>query len=114
MERERRFAQRTAVEEALEALPGTASALGADPAVASRLEEEYREHLETLREDPGAARIRSREEQYTALRLALLARKRATVIRLRDERRIDDVVLRRMQSAMDTEEVRLTHHEQFE
>ncbi|GAA0992304.1 Na+/H+ antiporter [Nocardiopsis tropica] len=117
VERERRFAQRTAIEEALEALPGTASALDTDPAVASRLEEEYREHLETLREDPDAARtdrIRNREEQYTALRLALLARKRATVIRLRDERRIDDVVLRRMQSAMDTEEVRLTHREQFE
>jgi CPA1 family monovalent cation:H+ antiporter len=33
--------------------------------------------------------------------------KRATLVRLRDERRIDDAVLRRLQETLDAEEVRL-------
>ncbi len=41
----------------------------------------------------AAARL---DEQYTALRLALIGQKRATVVRLRDERRIDDAVLRQV------------------
>ncbi|MBR8745129.1 Na+/H+ antiporter [Nocardiopsis sp. MG754419] len=117
VEQERRFARETAISEALEALPEVAESLRTDPVVVARLAEEYREHLESLREGrdtreegPGA----TREGQYTALRLALLARKRATMIRLRNERRIDDIVLRGMQAVLDTEEVRLTHREQFE
>jgi NhaP-type Na+/H+ or K+/H+ antiporter len=46
-----------------------------------------------------------------ALRLGLLARKRATVVRLRDERRIGDAVLRQVQAALDIEEVRLSRRE---
>jgi hypothetical protein len=41
------------------------------------------------------------------VRLALLTRKRATVVRLRDERRIDDIVLRQIQVRLDIEDVRL-------
>jgi hypothetical protein len=48
---------------------------------------------------------------HAELRLALVAHKRATVVRLRDERRIDDTVLRRLQAALDDEEVRLTERE---
>jgi hypothetical protein len=51
------------------------------------------------------------DQQYTALRLAVLARKRATVVRLRDERRIDDTVLRQVQRRLDIEEVRLSRPE---
>ena len=51
------------------------------------------------------------EEQYAALRLALLARKRATVLALRDEQRIDDIVLRQFQTRLDIEEVRLSRRE---
>jgi hypothetical protein len=40
------------------------------------------------------------DHQYTALRLAVLAHKRATVVRLRDERRIDDIVLRQIRDAL--------------
>ncbi|WP_281256383.1 Na+/H+ antiporter [Nocardiopsis flavescens] len=117
VDREELFARRVAAEEALDALPATADRLGTDPEVAARLEEEYRDFLESVGEDLDGREERPvhlRRDQYAALRLALLARKRAAVIRLRDERRIDDVVLRRMQSAMDTEEVRLTHRERFE
>jgi monovalent cation/hydrogen antiporter len=38
---------------------------------------------------------------------ALLADKRNAVIKLRDQRRIDDIVLRRIQDRLDREEVRL-------
>ncbi len=40
--------------------------------------------------------------------LAVLAHKRAAVVRLRDERTIDDIVLREVQAQLDAEEVRLS------
>lgn len=42
-----------------------------------------------------------------ALRMAVLEHKRATVVRLRDQRRIDDTVLRQVERTLDLEEVRL-------
>lgn len=50
-------------------------------------------------------------EDYTALRLALLTHKRGILIRLRDEQRIDDIVLQQMQTRLDIEEVRLIRRE---
>ncbi|WP_175647620.1 hypothetical protein [Streptomyces cyaneochromogenes] len=47
-------------------------------------------------------------QDHLALRLARIANKRATVVRLRDEHQIDDTVLRRLQAALDSEEVRLS------
>jgi len=47
------------------------------------------------------------EQAEDRLRLALLADKRAAVVRLRDTGRIDDTVLRWVQARLDTEEVRL-------
>jgi len=41
------------------------------------------------------------------LRATLLAHKRIAVVRLRDARRIDDIVLRRVQARLDAEEARL-------
>ena len=48
------------------------------------------------------------DDQYTALRLALIARQRAALLELRDERSIDDIVLRQVQAELDIEEVRLS------
>nr|WTB29124.1 hypothetical protein OG781_06090 [Streptomyces sp. NBC_00830] len=53
-------------------------------------------------------------QDYTALRLALIAHERATVIKLRDDHHIDDTVLRRVQAHLDSEEVRLAHNETTE
>jgi hypothetical protein len=53
------------------------------------------------------AALRS-HQHYVALRLALIAHKRATVVRQRDELSIDDTVLRGLQAALDNEEVRLS------
>jgi monovalent cation/hydrogen antiporter len=114
IEQERHLAETLAAEEALTAMPRVAAGLGTDPDVVERLRHEYEKHLLVLRanragaDDDPASR---HDQHYTALRLALLARKRVTVIRLRDERRIDDTVLRQVQAALDIEEVRLSRRE---
>jgi Na+/H+ antiporter len=54
-----------------------------------------------------AADDTSRREQYRRLHRALVAEKRATVVRLRNERQIDDIVLRRVEAILDAEELRL-------
>ncbi|WP_454043672.1 Na+/H+ antiporter [Cellulosimicrobium sp. Marseille-Q8652] len=110
--RERHLAETTATEEALRSLPEVASELGTDPTIVDRLRGEYEEHLAVLRAraddaPPHDLTVRL-DDEYTELRLSLLARKRDTVIRLRDRREIDDTVLRQVQARLDTEELRLT------
>ena len=110
VEEERRLAETRATEAALAALPEVAAELGTDPEVVDRTRREYEEHLEVVRAD-GAQDddepVLRHEQDYAALRLALLGRKRATVLALRDEQRIDDIVLRDFQTRLDIEEVRL-------
>ena len=112
---ERQLAEQLGSEEALAALDQVAAELGTDDAAVERLRSEYEDHLRLMRardadtEDPDPAL--KLDEQYTALRLALLARKRATILRLRDERTIDDTVLRQIQARLDIEELRLSHGE---
>jgi monovalent cation/hydrogen antiporter len=117
VEAERHLAQTLAAEEALAALPRISAQLGTDAEVVNRMEREYDEHLRLLRaagDASGSEPLVSHDQQYAALRLALLARKRSTVIQLRDERRIDDTVLRQIQSRLDIEEVRLSQRELVE
>jgi CPA1 family monovalent cation:H+ antiporter len=111
------LADTTATEEAVQALPRLAEELGTTPKVTEWLRQEYEAHLATVRargagSDGDPALLHNRH--YTELRLALIAHKRATVVRLRDERHIDDTVLRRLQAALDNEEVRLAGREQAE
>jgi CPA1 family monovalent cation:H+ antiporter len=117
VEEEEILAERTATEEAVKALPELAAGLGTTPKVAEWLRQEYEAHLAAVRargsgSDGDPALLHNRH--YTELRLALIAHKRATVVRLRDEQRIDDTVLRRLQTALDHEEVRLSGREQVE
>ncbi|MET1007388.1 MAG: Na+/H+ antiporter, partial [Propionibacteriaceae bacterium] len=113
--RERQFAEESATEEALRALPQVAAELGTESAAIDRLRTEFEEHLQVLqaRETAGdhPDSVITLDDQYTELRLALLARKRATVLALRDERKIDDAVLREIQAHLDIEELRLTRDE---
>ena len=114
VEEERHLADTLATEEALAAIPQLAAGLGTEPDVVGRLSREYEKHLRVLRASEPAADDEPAlqyDQQYTALRLAVLARKRATVVRLRDERRIDDTVLRQVQARLDIEEVRLSGRE---
>jgi CPA1 family monovalent cation:H+ antiporter len=108
--RERRLAETRANEAALDQLPQVAAELGTDPDVAQRLRREYEEHLRVLHAS-GHERddsVLQLDQQYAALRLALLARKREAVLALRDENTIDDIVLRQVQTRLHAEEVRLS------
>jgi monovalent cation/hydrogen antiporter len=106
---ERHEAEQVATRAALDALPVEAERLGLTGKVVAKLEAEYRMHAEALEQtddDPADGRVR--EADFDALRLAVLAHKRAAVVRLRDRQRIDDIVLREVQAQLDAEEVRLT------
>ncbi|MEU1937843.1 Na+/H+ antiporter [Streptomyces coeruleorubidus] len=110
VEEEELLAETKAGEEALEALPRLAADLGTSPRVVEWLRQEYEAQLAAVRArgagaDGDPALLHNRH--YNALRLALIAHKRGTVVRLRDEQRIDDTVLRRLQTTLDYEEVRL-------
>lgn len=111
VDEEHDLAETTAIEEAIKAMPQLVADLQSNPKIAEWLRQEYEAHLASVRarsagahDDPAV----HQHQDYLALRLALIANKRATVVRLRDERRIDDTVLRRLQAALDSEEVRLS------
>jgi hypothetical protein len=108
---EQYLAETTATEAALSELPKLAAEEGVDDEIQARVRREYEKHLRLLRaggsdnDDEPAVRY---DQQYTALRTAALTVKRDAVLRLRDQARIDDTVLRRLQAHLDLEELRLT------
>jgi CPA1 family monovalent cation:H+ antiporter len=112
---ERRLAERTATEAALAALPATVERLQVPADVADRVRDDFEEKLADLdaaadEDDPpadGTATVRSDWQAYRELRAALIADKRAAVVRLRDARVIDDIVLRSVEARLDAEELRL-------
>jgi Na+/H+ antiporter len=110
-DRELHLAQITATEEALNALPEIAAGLDIDEDVLDRTRIEYSEHLDELRAEAdhpdGQPITHHGPSAYAELRLGLIAVKRAAVVRLRDERLIDDAVLRQVQWRLDIEERRL-------
>ena len=57
---------------------------------------------------PRTTPVTRHDDQYTSLWLALIARKREALLELRDEQRIDDIVLRQVQNLLDIEEVRFS------
>jgi CPA1 family monovalent cation:H+ antiporter len=83
---ERRLAETLATEEALAELFQLAVHLGIEKLVVGPVRLEYEEHLHVLHanEEDAYDEPAAHHQQYTALRLALLTRKRATVVRLRD------------------------------
>ncbi|WP_189152907.1 Na+/H+ antiporter [Lentzea pudingi] len=112
LDEELRLAQSTASEEAYEALPRLADEVGVSDVVYKRVRAEYEHHLEVVRaREAGDEEVAQSEVEYSALRLELIAHKRATVVRLRDEQAIDDIVLRTIQRKLDVEEVRLSRRE---
>jgi CPA1 family monovalent cation:H+ antiporter len=114
VERERRRAEITALQDALEALPGLAEDLGTDQEVADQLRGEYDRRLQILsaneRDEPPAEGAVSREKQHVDLRVALLGRKHDTLVRLWDQDEIDDSVLQHVQAVFDLERVSVEKH----
>jgi CPA1 family monovalent cation:H+ antiporter len=110
------LAEETATHAARAAIDRRAAELGVAHGVVVRVRAQYEQLLEELElrhVEPdgtpvdGDPRALAALEDERRLRLALLADKRRAVQRLRHERRIDDLVLQRVQAQLDVEEVRL-------
>ncbi|MDG4825645.1 cation:proton antiporter [Asanoa sp. WMMD1127] len=107
-EEETRLARIRASEEALRALPDVATRFGAPDEVVARIREDYEGHLEQLRAEGPDHGVQAWQDQVDRrVRLEVLDHKRRAVTRMRDDREIDDIVLRDLQASMDIEEVRL-------
>jgi monovalent cation/hydrogen antiporter len=107
---ELRLARCHGAQAALDALPLVAAELGVNEELQSRLQAEYRQHAALARASgdgtaPNDAEERS--DQIRQVRLGVLEHKRRAITELRDQRRIDDIVLLELQAAMDLEEARL-------
>jgi len=104
---ERQYAEVFITDAAIGAIAATAAELGTDERVVERVRTEIEKRRKVLVADgaDGDPVIRH-DDQYTSLWLALIARKREALLELRDEQRIDDIVLRRVQARLDQEEVR--------
>jgi CPA1 family monovalent cation:H+ antiporter len=125
-EKERRFAELKMSEAAFAAVQEIADQLGTDTEVVDRVVREYEEHMVVVRAKAGNGAMTAQsldldddpvlrhERDYRALRLALIGRKRATVVGLRDQQLIDDTVLREIQNRLDIEEVRLSRRQLVE
>jgi monovalent cation/hydrogen antiporter len=114
---EQHLAEETATRAARAAIDRRAAELGIPHGVVVRVRGQYEQHLEELElrhvdadgtTVDGDPRALAAVDSERRLRLALLADKRGALVRLRQQRRIDDLVLQRVQTQLDVEEVRLT------
>jgi CPA1 family monovalent cation:H+ antiporter len=95
---------------ALDALPVVARELGVGPELLKRLQKEYelRAALATASGDnPETNHLAEKGDLIRRVNLELLDHKRRAITQLRNQNRIDDIVLRELQQSMDLEEVRL-------
>jgi Na+/H+ antiporter len=112
---EEALASRAAFQRATALLPGIAAALGAPDTVRDRLTVEYRAEADKLTStmDDTTRSIRSTKaaevDWERRLRRAVIPAKRDAVLDQRHARRIDDVVLQRVQAHLDTEEIQLAN-----
>jgi len=106
---ELQLAETFTLDAALEAIDTTAAELGTSEKVVARVRHELGKQR-TLRASDGSDGdpVVQHDDQYTSLLLALIARRREALLELRDEQRIDDIVLRRVQAGLDNEEVRIS------
>lgn len=107
---ELRLARTRSAEAALEALPLVAGQLGASEELLRRLQSEFEKHAELVAAESDSSSTNDLAEKYDLVRqvrLGVLEHKRRAVTDLRDQNRIDDIVLRELQADMDLEEVRL-------
>jgi CPA1 family monovalent cation:H+ antiporter len=74
-----------------------------------RLQKEYDDHAALVMEndDESSDDLARRDDLVRRIRLGVLDHKRRAITVLRNQRVIDDIVLRELQSEMDLEEVQL-------
>jgi monovalent cation/hydrogen antiporter len=94
---------------AIEAIEPVAAELGSGERVVERVRHELDKQRTLLAASGSASNpVVQHDDEYTSLSLALIARRREALLTLRDEQRIDDIVLRRLQARLDIEEVRIS------
>jgi monovalent cation/hydrogen antiporter len=109
VEDERHQAEVTIAEAAANAVDDVAAELGSGPLVVDRVRHDLDKQRKLLAADSAADDpIVQHHDQHIALRLALIARQREALLELRDERSIDDIVLRQVQFRLDNEEIQLS------
>jgi CPA1 family monovalent cation:H+ antiporter len=104
---ELQFADEYTLDAAIEALDTTASELGTGERVVERVRHELDKQRRLVA--AGSADgdpVVQHDSEYTSLSLALISRRREALLELRDQQRIDDIVLRQVQARLDIEEVR--------
>ena len=109
VEHELQEAEIEATTAALESLDRIAGTVGAGEVAVAHCRKELEAQLRTFRseEDDDLDEDQQAVADSAALRLEVVRRKREVILLMRDERRIDDIVLRRIQNRLDNEEVRL-------
>ena len=106
---ERQYAEVFITDAAIGAIATTAAELDTDERVVERVRMEIEKRRKVLAADGSEDDpVTRHDDQYTSLWLALIARKREALLELRDEQRIDDIVLRQVQNLLDIEEVRFS------
>ena len=104
------LARTRGVQAALDALPTVADEVGIGDDLRRRLQKEYEEKaaLAQATEDGSTnSRLVKGKEKVRRVRLGVLEHKRREIISLRNQKIIDDIVLRELQNEMDLEEVQL-------
>jgi monovalent cation/hydrogen antiporter len=107
---ELRLARCHGAQAALDALPLVAAEVGIDEDLQNRLHSEYKKHAALVRASGDGSTRNDAEERSDLIRqvrLGVLEHKRRAITELRDQRRIDDIVLLELQASMDLEEARL-------
>jgi Na+/H+ antiporter len=106
---ERQFAEVFITDAAIGSIEATAAELGTDERIVARVRGEIEKRRKVLAADgaPDDPVVRH-DDEYASLHLALIARKREALLELRDEQRIDDIVLRQVQTRLDVEEIRFS------
>ncbi len=107
---ELRLARCEGAQAALDALPLVAAELGVSEELQNRLHKEYKQHAALVRSGGDGSAPSDAEERgdlIRQVRLGVLEHKRRAITGLRDQRRIDDIVLLELQESMDLEEARL-------
>jgi Na+/H+ antiporter len=107
---ELQLARSVGAEAALQALPVVAGELGVGPKLLSRLQKEYEERAAVVMahdDDPTTHDLVERSDLVRRVRLGVLTHQRRAVTALRNQNRIDDIVLRELQAELDLQEVQL-------
>jgi NhaP-type Na+/H+ or K+/H+ antiporter len=102
---------------AVAAVDHLAQELGTSADIRGRVADEYRSHLavtQALRAGSDPATTTQSRQEESALRQAVLERKREVLLELRLAGTVDDTVARRIRTKLDVEEQRLTGVEDFD